>query len=153
MTSPIAIVVHGGAGTINRSRMTDLVESAYRSKLMEAVEAGYAVLKQGGSSRNAVLDTVVILEDSELFNAGHGSVLNNLGAVEMDDSIMDGWNVSARAVAGLRQVKNPILLADKVLSESPHVMLLGEGAEEFAVKQGLHWWITTILKQSYEPNS
>ncbi len=134
--NPIAIVIHGGAGTIDKSLMTREKETAYRDKLTDAVEAGYAVLKDGGSSRDAVIAAVVIMEDSPLFNAGHGAVFNHQAEVELDASIMEGLDLNAGAVAGVQRVKNPILLADKVLSASPHVMLMGEGAETFAVSQG-----------------
>lgn len=136
MSNPIAIVIHGGAGTIDKSLMTPEKESAYRAKLTEAIEAGYEVLKEGGGSRQAVIAAIVIMEDSPLFNAGHGAVFNHRAEVELDASIMEGAERNAGAVAGVQHIKNPILLADRVLSDSPHVMLIGEGAEEFARGQG-----------------
>ena len=132
MASPIAIVVHGGAGTIDKTRMTSEKQTAYLAKLTQAVETGYAILKDGGSSRAAIVAAIVIMEDSELFNAGYGAVFNSQGRVELDASIMEGADLNAGAVAGVQHVKNPILLAEKVLTSSPHVMLMGEGAEAFA---------------------
>lgn len=141
---PISIVIHGGAGTIDRARMTDEIEQSYRDKLSEAVEAGYALLKSGASSREAVIAAIQVMEDSPLFNAGFGSVLNHEGDVEMDASIMVGSDLSAGAVAGLRHIRNPIRLADRVLTHSPHVMLIGEGAEIFASDQGFE-----LIENSY----
>ena len=134
--SPVAIVIHGGAGTIRREKMSAEMEARYRETLQLAVTAGYDLLQAGGTSRDAVKAAIVILEDSELFNAGHGAVLNHVGDVELDASIMEGHTLNAGAVASLRHTRNPILLADRVLTDSPHVMLIGEGAEEFARHQG-----------------
>ena len=136
MSRPIAIVIHGGAGTIHRANLDEETEAAYRAILEEAVTAGHAILKTGGSSSDAVLEAIQIMEDSELFNAGRGAVLNHKGDAELDASIMIGSDRSAGAVAALRRIKNPIRLAAKVLTESPHVMLMGDGAEEFAVNHG-----------------
>jgi beta-aspartyl-peptidase (threonine type) len=133
--NPIAIVIHGGAGTIDRARMSAEVEGTYRAKLAEAVEAGFTKLKSGASSREAVIAAIEIMEDSPLFNAGHGAVLNHEGDVELDASIMTGDDLSAGAIAGVRRIRNPIRLADRVLTHSPHVMLIGAGAEEFASDQ------------------
>lgn len=130
--SPIAIAIHGGAGTILRENLTPEVEQACRDKLAEAVRAGHAILEAGGSSRQAVIAAIRVMEDSELFNAGKGAVFTHDGRVELDASIMEGNQLNAGAIASVTRVKNPILLADKVLSESPHVMLVGEGAEVFA---------------------
>ncbi len=134
-SSPIAIVIHGGAGTISREHLTPELEAEYREALREAIEAGYAVLKSGGDASRAVMSAVTLLEDSPLFNAGRGSVLNSEGDVEMDASIMVGSDLSAGAVAGITRIKNPIMLAEEVRVVSPHVMLVGVGAETFAAEQ------------------
>ncbi|MEM9398031.1 MAG: isoaspartyl peptidase/L-asparaginase [Pseudomonadota bacterium] len=134
---PTAIVIHGGAGTILRQNLTAEVEAAYRSKLSEAAKAGYEVLTGGGSSRDAVIAAITIMEDSALFNAGHGAVFTHAGRVELDASIMDGSDLNAGAIASVTRVRNPIRLAERVLTDSPHVMLVGEGAEVFAAAQNL----------------
>ena len=131
-----AIVVHGGAGTLLKKNMTDEMEKAYKQKLEEALNVGYSILKENGTSINAVEATIKILEDSELFNAGKGSVLSNNEEVEMDASIMTGNNLNAGAVSGIKKIKNPITLARKVMEESEHVFLSGSGAEDFAVSKG-----------------
>ena len=131
-----AIVVHGGAGTILKDNMTNEMEKAYKQKLEEALNVGYSILKQNGKSVDAVEATIKILEDSELFNAGKGSVLSNNEEVEMDASIMTGDNLNAGAVSGIKKIKNPITLARKVMEESEHVFLSGSGAEDFAVSKG-----------------
>lgn len=138
---PIAIVIHGGAGTIAREKLTDEVEVAYRQKLEEAARAGYEVLtgsskEKGSSSIDAVIAAIVVMEDSELFNAGKGSVLTHAATVEMDASIMEGESLNAGAIAGVRHIRNPIRLARDVMSRSDHVMLIGEGAESFALEHG-----------------
>ncbi|MCF2858263.1 isoaspartyl peptidase/L-asparaginase [Pseudoalteromonas sp. SMS1] len=134
---PIAIAIHGGAGTIEKSRFTPEKEQAYRAKLKEAVEAGYKVLESGGDSLDAVTTAINILEDSPFFNAGKGAVYTYEANHELDASIMDGRNRQAGAVAGVRHIKNPINLAREVMDNSVHVMLSGQGAEEFAKKQGV----------------
>ena len=133
----LSIAIHGGAGVIGRGSMTAENERAYRADLERALDAGYAVLEKGGTSLDAVVESVKILEDSPLFNAGKGSVFNHAAANELDASIMDGATGRAGAVAGLRHVRNPIDLARLVMDNSPHVMLVGEGAEEFALEQGM----------------
>jgi L-asparaginase / beta-aspartyl-peptidase len=133
----IAIAVHGGAGTILRDQMTQETEQAYRDKMTEALRSGYEVLRQGGSSLDAVTAAIVILEDSPLFNAGHGAVLTSEGTVELDASIMDGSDRSAGAVAGLQHIRNPIRLARLVMEQSPHVIMAGNGAEQFAQELGM----------------
>jgi beta-aspartyl-peptidase (threonine type) len=140
----ISIAIHGGAGVISRASMSAENECAYRADLERALDAGYAVLEKGGSSLDAVVAAVRILEDSPLFNAGKGSVFNHAGINELDASIMDGATQKAGAVAGVRHVKNPIELARMVMERSPHVMLSGEGAEEFALEQGV-----TLVPGSY----
>ncbi len=132
-----AIVVHGGAGTILKKNMSDEMELAYKIKLEEAINAGYNILEKNGSSKDAVEETIKILENSELFNAGKGSVLSNKGVVEMDASIMNGQSLNAGAISGIKTIKNPISAARLVMEKSEHVFLSGEGAEEFARLQGL----------------
>ena len=142
-----AIAIHGGAGTIERSRITPEQDLAYRSALNAAVEAGYAILEKGGTSLDAVSAAVRILEDDPQFNAGRGAVLTHDGRVELDASIMDGKNLRAGAVTGVQHVRSPIELARRIMEQSPHVMLSGAGAEEFALEQKLElvpnsWFIT-----------
>jgi beta-aspartyl-peptidase (threonine type) len=129
--------VHGGAGTILKKNMSDKMELAYKLKLEEAINAGYNILENNGSSKDAVEETIKILENSELFNAGKGSVLSNEAVVEMDASIMNGQNLNAGAISGVKTIKNPISAARLVMEKSEHVFLSGEGAEEFAKLQGL----------------
>ena len=126
------IAIHGGAGTILRSSMTAEKEQQYTTALREALEAGYAILKNGGSSVDAIETAIKSMEDCPLFNAGKGSVYNNAGKHEMDASIMSGKDISAGAVSLIRNVKNPITLARAVMEKSEHVFLCGEGAEIFA---------------------
>ncbi|MEJ2533997.1 MAG: isoaspartyl peptidase/L-asparaginase [Gammaproteobacteria bacterium] len=133
---PIAIAVHGGAGTIDRSRMTPEREAQFRAELESAVKAGHAVLAAGGSSIEAARTAINRLEDSPLFNAGRGAVFNADGENELDASVMDGATREAGAVASVRHIRNPIDLAIRVMKESRHVMLAGEGAEQFAWEQG-----------------
>lgn len=133
---PLAIVIHGGAGVINRADMTPEREAQYRAGLEAARDAGYAVLEKGGTSLDAVTAAVRTLEDNPLFNAGVGAVLNRDGEAELDSSIMDGATLRAGAVANLRHVKNPVDLARAVMEKSPHVMIAGAGAEEFALQEG-----------------
>ena len=134
---PFSIVIHGGAGTILKEDMTPELEKAYSQGLDEALSAGYAVLEQGGSASNAVKAAIVVLEDNLLFNAGRGSVFTKKGVQEMDAAIMDGKNREAGAVAGVRNVRNPIELAAEVMQNSNHVFLSGKGANDFAIKQGI----------------
>lgn len=136
-TRKIAIVIHGGAGTIKKENMDSLTEAAYREKLNEALVAGYQVLEAGGSSCEAIQQAIVLMENSPLFNAGVGAVLTATGESELDASIMRGDDLNAGAVAGVRTIKNPVLAAYEVMINSPHVMLAGEGAEAFAGEQGL----------------
>ena len=131
------IVIHGGAGTIVKEDMTPELEAQYLKGLQGALDAGYAVLKEGGSAVNAVKAAIVILEDNLLFNAGRGSVFTKKGVQEMDAAIMDGTDLSAGAVAGVRNIRNPIELATEVMRNSNHVFLSGKGANDFAIKQGI----------------
>lgn len=135
--SKIAFVIHGGAGTLERSKMSAEREKQYRDKLEEAVRAGYKILSDGGTSLDAVEAAIRIMEDSPLFNAGKGAVFTNAGTNELDSSIMDGKTLKAGAVAGLKHIKNPISLARMVMEKSKHVMMVAEGAEAFAVQQGV----------------
>jgi beta-aspartyl-peptidase (threonine type) len=132
-----AIAIHGGAGTLSRSDMSAGQEAEYRAGLDAALEAGYSRLASGGASLDAVVAAVRVLEDNPLFNAGRGAVLNRDGVAELDASLMDGRTLAAGAVTGLQHVKNPIDLARLVMEKSPHVMLVGAGAEEFAKSQGV----------------
>ena len=134
---PIAIVVHGGAGTILKKNMSDEKEKKYKSKLEEAIRAGYQVLQNGGTSLDAVEQTIIILEDSPLFNAGKGAVFTHDERNELDASIMEGSNLKAGAVAGVTHIKNPIRAARAVMEKSEHVLLAREGAEQFALLQKL----------------
>ena len=131
------LVIHGGAGTITRKNMSSEKESEYRDKLTEALVAGFEILEKGGSSMDAVEATIKIMEDSPLFNAGKGAVFTNAGTNELDASIMDGSTLQAGAVAGVKTIKNPISAARKVMDETWHVMLAGDGADNFAKEQGL----------------
>ena len=133
---PFGLVLHGGAGVIERTSLTPAREAEYRAKLTEARGAGYAVLERGGSALDAVVAVIVILEDSPLFNAGKGAVFTADGTCELDASIMDGRTQAAGAIAGVRHIKNPITLARVVMEKSEHVMLSGDGAEKFAKQQG-----------------
>jgi len=135
--APVAIVIHGGAGTLLRAEMDAEREAAFRDALREAVLSGHAVLMGGGTSLEAVRTAIRQLEDSPLFNAGRGAVFNADGINELDASIMDGATRNAGAVAAVHRVRNPIDLAAKVMTDSPHVLLIGDGAERFASEQGV----------------
>ena len=137
INQPIAIVVHGGAGTILKKNMSDEKEKLYKEKLKEAISIGYQILKDGGSSLDAVEQTILILENSPLFNAGKGAVFTHDMKNELDASIMDGSNLNAGAVAGVTIIKNPIKAAKAVMEESEHVLLAGKGAESFAIAQNI----------------
>ena len=132
-----AIAVHGGAGALSPADLTPENERAYRDGLGRALRAGSSLLSQGAPSLDAVIAAVQVLEDDPLFNAGRGAVLSAAGAVELDASLMDGRDLRAGAVTGLRHVRSPIELARRVMDHSPHVMLAGPGAEEFALEQGM----------------
>lgn len=133
----IAIAIHGGAGTIKKSNFTPEKEKAYRAKLQQAVETGYAILDQGGSSLDAVTAAIKVLENAPMFNAGKGAVYTHDQTHQLDASIMDGKTRQAGAVAGVEHIENPIDLARLVMEKSVHVMLSGEGAEKFALSQGM----------------
>lgn len=138
------LVIHGGAGNLDPSMLTPERQAEYRTTLEEALRAGHRVLARGGSSVDAVQAALVILEDSPLFNAGKGAVFTHDGKNELDAAIMDGSTHAAGAVAGVRRVKNPIVLARRVMERSPHVMFTGEGAEEFARAEGV-----TLVEPGY----
>ena len=131
------IVIHGGAGTILKENMSSEMEQAYREKLTEAVATGHAILKAGGTSQEAVEQTIHVMENSPLFNSGKGAVLTAGESIALDASFMDGKTLDAGAIAGVKHIKNPISAAIKVMNNSPHVMLAGAGADQFAVEQGL----------------
>ncbi|MEO8569267.1 MAG: isoaspartyl peptidase/L-asparaginase, partial [Ginsengibacter sp.] len=133
----ISIAIHGGAGTILKEDMTPELEEAYRQALKEAMDAGYAVLENGGTAINSVKAAVVVMEDCPLFNAGKGSVFTKKGLNEMDAAIMDGNTLDAGAIAGVRNIRNPVELAEEVMLHSGHVFLSGKGANDFAIKQGI----------------
>jgi beta-aspartyl-peptidase (threonine type) len=136
MAATPVFVIHGGAGVVAKE-ITPEKEKAFRAELQHALEAGYAVLKGGGSSLDAVSKTIVMMEDSPLFNAGKGAVFNHDGKNELDASIMDGATLRAGSVANVHRIRNPILLARAVMEKSPHVMLVGDGAEQFAQSIGV----------------
>ena len=133
------IAIHGGAGTILKSEMTPALEHDYFEGLRSALNAGYLVLEKGGAAIDAAIAATVVLEDNILFNAGRGSVFTKKGIHEMDASLMDGSDLSAGAVCGVRSVRNPIKLAEAVMRNSDHVILSGEGANDFAIKQNIQF--------------
>lgn len=135
--SKIALAIHGGAGTILKSKMTPDLEREYRGGLETALNAGYSILESGGSSLDAVEAAVICLEDFPLFNAGRGSVFTHEGAQEMDASIMDGSTLKAGAVAFVKNIRNPVRLARLVMEKTEHVLLAGEGANQFAEQLGI----------------
>jgi L-asparaginase / beta-aspartyl-peptidase len=132
-----ALVIHGGAGTISPEAITSEMERDLRAGLHRSLDAGHAILKNGGSSLDAVTAAVRVLEDDPLFNAGRGAVFTSAGTHEMDAAIMDGRTLRAGAVCAVAHVRNPIDLARAVMEKSPHVMLAGNGAEDFARDLGL----------------
>jgi len=134
---PIRLVIHGGAGTLERAKLSPEREGEYTAALAASLAAGHAVLARGGSSVDAVIAAITVMEDSPLFNAGRGAVLNHEGRNELDASIMDGATRGAGAVAAVGIIRNPIRAAEAVMRHSPHVMLAGAGAEDFAREQGL----------------
>jgi beta-aspartyl-peptidase (threonine type) len=132
-----AIIIHGGAGTILKENLSEEKENAYKLKLEEAIRTGYAILKDGGTSQEAVVKTIQVMEASPLFNAGKGAVFTHEETNELDASFMDGKTLNAGAVAGVMNVKSPIELAVKIMTDSDHVMLSGKGASLFAKEKGL----------------
>jgi L-asparaginase / beta-aspartyl-peptidase len=132
-----SLAIHGGAGTILKEEMTPELEAAYRVGLQQALDAGFSVLEDGGTSINAVKAATINLEDNPLFNAGKGSVFTKTGINEMDAAIMNGRTLEAGAVAAVRNVRNPIELAEQVMLHSGHVFLCGKGANDFAINHGV----------------
>lgn len=150
-----AIVVHGGAGNIDPDQLNEEQRTLYQLKLEEAVQKGSVILENGGTSLQAVETAIHILEDSPLFNAGKGAVFNAKGQNEMDASVMNGADGNAGAVAGVRHIKNPISAAIAVMNESPHILLIGEGAENFAKEKGVvlvdtSWFFTEKRWKAYQ---
>ena len=150
-----SLAIHGGAGTIARENMTPEQDAAYRAALQRALDAGAAVLRDGGSAMEAIQAAIEPMEDDPLFNAGRGAVLTWDGDIELDASIMDGRTRDAGAVAGVTGIRHPIELARLVMTDSPHVMLAGKGAETFAEERGLkrmprEWFETERRKKALE---
>ena len=135
--SDFTMVIHGGAGTILKEDMTPELEKAYVEGLQQSLTLSYSVLKEGGTAIDGVKAAIVLLEDNLLFNAGKGSVFTNQGVHEMDAAIMNGFDLTAGAVAAVTNVRNPIELAMEVMTNSDHVFLSGKGANDFAIKQGV----------------
>ncbi|MBK7934001.1 MAG: isoaspartyl peptidase/L-asparaginase [Acidobacteria bacterium] len=133
----LALAIHGGAGTILRSQMTPVLESEYRGGLENALKAGWNILENGGSSLDAVEAAVCSLEDFPLFNAGRGAVFTHEGQVELDAAIMDGHNLKAGAVTFVKNIKNPVKLARLIMENTEHILLAGEGANQFAEQMGV----------------
>ena len=136
-TPPIRLLIHGGAGGMERGKLTVEREQAHTQVLTQSLAAGYAILKAGGSSIDAVIAAIAVMEDSPLFNAGKGAVFTHAGHIELDASLMDGATRMAGAVAGVTTIRNPIRAAHAVMTQSAHVMLIGQGADTFATEQGL----------------
>ena len=134
--TPVAIALHGGAGTIERGAMSEELEATYRAFLDDAITRGYEQLREGRAGLDVVVNVIQLMEDSPLFNAGRGAVYTWEGTHELDASIMHGEHLDAGAVAGVSTVKSPIALARAVMEDSPHVMLASRGAEAFALEHG-----------------
>lgn len=150
-----AIVIHGGAGSFRKGKMSEEQQAVYEKSMLRALKIGETILAKGGSSLDAVEKTINALENDSLYNAGKGAVLTDIGTAELDASIMVGSNLDAGAVAGVQSVKNPISLARKVMENSPHVMLAGTGADQFAKENKLElvdnsYFITSRRKASYQ---
>ncbi len=137
-------MIHGGAGSVSEAEKSPEKEREYRATLEQSLNAGYAILAKGGTSLDAVSAAVTVLEDSPLFNAGKGAVLNSDGVAELDASIMDGHTLAAGGVAAVKRIKNPIQVARVVMEKSPHVLFAADGAENFAKQQGF-----TLVRNSY----
>lgn len=150
-----SIAIHGGAGTLSRDAMTPEREAAYTASLQGALDAGAEILRNGGTAEDAVIAVITLLEDDPLFNAGRGAVLTWDGGISLDSSIMLGHDLTAGAAAGVSNVRHPILLAQSIMQDGRHVMLSGEGAEQFASEHGLElmpqdWFITPRRLESLE---
>lgn len=139
-----SIAIHGGAGDMPRDRLSGVRESLYRDGLAAALDLGYDVLDKGGTSLDAVTAAVAALEEHPLFNAGRGAALTCQGTAELDAAVMEGRQLRAGAVAAVRHVKSPVELARRVMEKSHHVLLVGPGAEEFALEEGL-----TLVPNAY----
>ncbi len=144
-----AIAIHGGAGLLNPADYSPDKLNSYLRSLDESLKAGYKILEQGGSSVEAVISSVKVMEDCPLFNAGRGGVFAENGIVELDASLMDGKTLKAGAVTCVHKIKNPIVAAAEVMNHSPHILLSGDGAELFAFKRGLE----TVPNQYFHTNS
>ncbi|PKP52436.1 MAG: beta-aspartyl-peptidase [Bacteroidetes bacterium HGW-Bacteroidetes-1] len=149
------LVIHGGAGAMERSKMSTEAETAYIKGLLEALEAGEKVLKSGGSSTDAIIAAITWMEDNPLFNAGRGAVYNEMGEIAHDASIMEGAEGKAGAVGAVGIIRNPILAAKAIMDDGRHVFLIGKGAEDFAVKAGVDtvnpsYFFTQARWDSYE---
>ena len=134
--TPVALALHGGAGTIERGAKSEELAATYRAFLDDAITRGYEQLREGRAGLDVVVNVIQLMEDSPLFNAGRGAVYTWEGTHELDASIMHGEHLDAGAVAGVSTVKSPIALARAVMEDSPHVMLASQGAEAFALEQG-----------------
>ncbi|MBK7710377.1 MAG: isoaspartyl peptidase/L-asparaginase [Bacteroidales bacterium] len=132
-----ALVIHGGAGSMSRDKISPELDAQYRKALSEALETGKKILSDGGSALDAVENTIRVMEDNPLFNAGKGAVFTHEGKNELDAAIMDGSNLAAGSVACVTDIKNPVSAARRVMTNSPHVMLTGAGASQFAREEGL----------------
>ena len=148
-TAPVAIAIHAGAGTIERSNLGEEQETQIRAALEKAVRAGHEILESGGTSLDAIVRAVTLLENTPFFNAGKGAVFNSAGKNELDASIMDGSDLNAGAVAGVHNIRNPILLARKVMTDSRHVMLGGKGAETFARENDIEFADDAYFRTDY----
>src|SRR5690606_15976092 len=131
------LIIHGGAGNVHPGMMNQTQEKQYTEGLRAALDSGCAILEQGGTAMDAVVAAIAELENNELFNAGRGSVFTKKGLHEMDAAVMDGKTLAAGAVAGVRSIRNPILLAREVMLHSGHVFLSGKGAGEFALSRNM----------------
>lgn len=140
-----AVVLHGGAGVIERSHMDPKTEALYRSRLQMALQKAADALDKGDSALDAVENAIQFLEDDPLFNAGRGAVFTAAGKNELDSAIMDGSNLKAGAVAGVTRTRHPISLARTVMEKSPHVMLIGTGADDFAGQNGLEMVVPSFF--------
>lgn len=150
-----ALVIHGGAGVISEKIMTPEIQKQYLEALNRALTVGDSILKAGGTCMDAVERTIMVMEDSPLFNAGKGAALTHEGSAELDASVMDGKTFAAGAVAGVKDIKNPIKLARTVMEKSGHVLLMGSGASKFAVEQGFKlvpnsYFITEMRKKQLQ---
>ena len=142
--NPVAIVIHGGAGRMDKAKLTPARQKEYHATLEASLRAGHAILKRGGSSLDAVEAAIMVMEDSPLFNAGKGAVFTSEGRNELDASLMDGRTLEAGAVGGVTTVRNPILAARAVMDHTPHVLLTNQGAEAFAKNMRLE-----LVKPNY----